>query len=272
VQAIAVQTLRGVADRELIDAFEGRLLALSKAHSLLGRKQWDAVGLRDVVDQILQPFGLNDRRAARFSVAGDDVHLHPNTALTLAMVFHELATNAAKSIGGDKCSTSGAQHRFVVVQYPRITESETSASRTTELDCGVEASFNVMMKIHGSIDPHGLLDSVRLSNPSGCLWMYFSAASVLPPKGSAGQAAEIIDDVCLGSLVTVSSNGRGATYQSAPRTLSRPPMRPACVRVSPGKEDGCSLKPFFVTQRVRRPPGKGGARQPEGKALPPRRL
>jgi PAS domain S-box-containing protein len=96
VQAIAVQTLRGAADRELIDTFEGRLLALSKAHGLLGRKQWEAVGLRDVVDQILQPFGLNDRRATRFSVEGDDVHLHPNTALTLAMVFHELATNAAK--------------------------------------------------------------------------------------------------------------------------------------------------------------------------------
>jgi PAS domain S-box-containing protein len=96
VQAIAVQTLRGVADRELIDAFEGRILALSKAHGLLGRKQWEAVGLRDVVDQILRPFGLNDQRMARFSVEGDDVHLHPNTALTLAMVFHELATNAAK--------------------------------------------------------------------------------------------------------------------------------------------------------------------------------
>jgi hypothetical protein len=58
------------------------------------------------------------------------------------------------TIGGDKCSTSGAQHRFVVVQYPRITESETSASRTTELDCRVEASFDVAVKIHGSIDPH----------------------------------------------------------------------------------------------------------------------
>jgi PAS domain S-box-containing protein len=96
VQAIAVQTLRGVADRELVDAFEGRILALSKAHSLLGRKQWEAVGLRDVVDQILQPFGFKDRRVARFSVEGDDVRLRPNTALTLAMVFHELATNAAK--------------------------------------------------------------------------------------------------------------------------------------------------------------------------------
>jgi hypothetical protein len=40
-------------------------------------------------------------------------------------------------------------------------------------------------------------------------------------------------------------------------------MRPTCVRTSPGKEDGCDLKPFIVTQRVRHPPGKGGARQPE---------
>jgi PAS domain S-box-containing protein len=43
VQAIAVQTLRGVADKEVIDAFEGRILALSKAHTLLGRENWDGV-------------------------------------------------------------------------------------------------------------------------------------------------------------------------------------------------------------------------------------
>jgi two-component sensor histidine kinase len=44
----------------------------------------------------LQPFGLDDRRVIRFSVKGDDVRLQPKAALTLAMVFHELATNAAK--------------------------------------------------------------------------------------------------------------------------------------------------------------------------------
>jgi PAS domain S-box-containing protein len=96
VQAIAVQTLRGAADKEVVDAFEGRILALSKAHSLLGRKHWEAVSLRDVIDQILQPFGLNDCRVARFSVESEDVRLQPKAALTLAMVFHELATNAAK--------------------------------------------------------------------------------------------------------------------------------------------------------------------------------
>jgi PAS domain S-box-containing protein len=96
VQAIAVQTLRGAANKEAVGAFEGRILALSKAHGLLGRKVWEAVSLRDVIEQILQPFGLNDRRVIRFSVEGDDVRLQPKAALTLAMVFHELATNAVK--------------------------------------------------------------------------------------------------------------------------------------------------------------------------------
>ena len=72
VQAIAVQTLRGAANKKVVDTFEGRIMALSKAHSLLGRKHWETISLRDVIDQILQPFGLNDRRVARLSVEGGE--------------------------------------------------------------------------------------------------------------------------------------------------------------------------------------------------------
>jgi len=96
VQAIAVQTLRGAAGKEVVDAFEGRILALSKAHSLLGSKHWEAVSLHEIIDRLLQPFGLNDRRVVRFSVNGDDVRVRPKAALTLALVFQELATNAVK--------------------------------------------------------------------------------------------------------------------------------------------------------------------------------
>jgi PAS domain S-box-containing protein len=96
VMGISTQTLHGVADQEVVNAFEGRILALSKVQSLLGRANWEDVSLHDVLDQILEPFGLNARRASHFSVAGDDVRLRPKTALTLAMVFHELATNAVK--------------------------------------------------------------------------------------------------------------------------------------------------------------------------------
>ena len=38
---------------------------------------------------------------------------------------------------------------------------------------------------------------------------------------------------------------------------------PSLRQESPGKEDGCSLKPFGAVQRVQLPPGKGAARRPE---------
>ena len=94
--AIAKQTLAGAADEEVVGVFKGRILALSKAQALLGRTSWDRVGLRHVIDRILEPFGLHDLRKERFTAAGDDVRLQPKAALSLAMVFHELATNAAK--------------------------------------------------------------------------------------------------------------------------------------------------------------------------------
>ena len=96
VLAIAKQSLRGVAADDVVDTFEGRILALSKVQSLLGRTNWDKLGLRDVIGQILDPFGLNDHRVAHFSIKGENVRLQPKLALTLAMVFHELATNATK--------------------------------------------------------------------------------------------------------------------------------------------------------------------------------
>ena len=96
VLAIAKQTLRGAADPALTALFEGRILALSQGHALLGGAAREAVGLRDMLERILQPFGLDDLAVARFTVVGDDVCLQPKAALKLAMVFHELATNAAK--------------------------------------------------------------------------------------------------------------------------------------------------------------------------------
>lgn len=96
VQAIATQTLRGANDQALVDAFEGRILALSKAHGLLGSENWTGVSLPQVIERILEPFGLNDPQGSRFTVDGPKIRLSPKAALTFAMVFNELATNAAK--------------------------------------------------------------------------------------------------------------------------------------------------------------------------------
>ncbi|RYB01362.1 PAS domain-containing protein [Lichenibacterium ramalinae] len=90
VLAIAGQTLRGMADEQTIDAFEGRILTLSKTHGLLGAKNWDEIGLRNILDQTLETLGIRER----FSVEGDEVPLRSKEALSMTLAFHELASNA----------------------------------------------------------------------------------------------------------------------------------------------------------------------------------
>jgi len=96
VLAIARQTLRGKAQEDVISSFEGRILALAKVQSLLGSINWDRVSLRDVIELTLEPFRPTAVHAANFSVGGVDVRLLPKDALSLALVVHELATNAVQ--------------------------------------------------------------------------------------------------------------------------------------------------------------------------------
>jgi PAS domain S-box-containing protein len=96
VQSIALQTLRGVAPDAVVATLEGRIMAMSRVHSLLGSDHWEAIGLRDVIEAILKPFEGPAGGPNRVVIEGDYLRLSPKPALNLAMVFHELATNAAK--------------------------------------------------------------------------------------------------------------------------------------------------------------------------------
>jgi two-component sensor histidine kinase len=95
VQSIATQTLRNVltADQARRD-IEARLIALSRAHDVLTRENWEGASLREIAAGALAPYrGAGE---ARLLVAGPDVRLSPRMALALAMAFQELATNAVK--------------------------------------------------------------------------------------------------------------------------------------------------------------------------------
>lgn len=94
VQSIASQSFRRDAGNESYRWFEGRLIALSKAHDVLSRENWESADLRDVVGQATAPFQLVGRQ--RFVVHGPALRLRPKAALALAMALHELCTNAGK--------------------------------------------------------------------------------------------------------------------------------------------------------------------------------
>jgi PAS domain S-box-containing protein len=95
VLALSAQTFRTAPSPEAFcEAFEGRLLALSQTHNLLNQSFWTGAGLRDILTQELAPYTDADGRG--FTLDGDDLKLGAVTAITLGMIFHELATNAVK--------------------------------------------------------------------------------------------------------------------------------------------------------------------------------
>jgi PAS domain S-box-containing protein len=97
VQSIVWQALRNASDPKAIrESIESRIFALSRSHDLLTRENWEGAGLRDLVNEAMEPFGAANGRTERFVITGNNIRLPPNVTLALGIAFHELATNAVK--------------------------------------------------------------------------------------------------------------------------------------------------------------------------------
>lgn len=95
VQSLAIQTARTTDTREgFLDALLARLLALSATHNLLTEGAWESASLEDLLLTELAPY--TGHEPSRIVVTGPPLTLYPRVVLALGMVFHELATNAAK--------------------------------------------------------------------------------------------------------------------------------------------------------------------------------
>ncbi|WP_428149522.1 sensor histidine kinase [Brevundimonas sp.] len=92
VQSIAMQTARSHDDpRTFAESFQARLMSLSHTHDLLTRSHWEGADLRAVLEHETDAHG-----PTRIVLNGPPLALGPAMALSLGMIFHELATNAAK--------------------------------------------------------------------------------------------------------------------------------------------------------------------------------
>ncbi len=94
VSAIAKHTLRRATSLEDFGkTFGGRIQALAAAHELVSRGGWHDVPLLDLIEKELLPYAT---RPGRLVTQGAPVWLKPKAALSLGMILHEMATNAAK--------------------------------------------------------------------------------------------------------------------------------------------------------------------------------
>jgi two-component system, chemotaxis family, CheB/CheR fusion protein len=95
IVGVATQTLKRAADPQSFGKdFLDRLHAMARSYELISRDDWTEVSLSDVVRQEIEPLVLN--QGDRVVIDGPTVSLTAKLALSLGMVIHELATNAAK--------------------------------------------------------------------------------------------------------------------------------------------------------------------------------
>jgi two-component sensor histidine kinase len=93
IEAQIRQTARHSGSKhDLAQKLSGRIQALASAHDLLSAEKWKEVDVRTLVEREILPFSGEEQAA----VHGESIRVEPKVAMSLAVVLHELATNAAK--------------------------------------------------------------------------------------------------------------------------------------------------------------------------------
>jgi len=93
VATVAQRTREGSGSMdEFLRLFEGRIQSMANAHALLSRNRWEGVSLADLVHNELAPCA----REGIAKVDGPKVLLSSEATQPIAIVLHELVTNASK--------------------------------------------------------------------------------------------------------------------------------------------------------------------------------
>lgn len=95
VLGLAAQSFRSLPGAEAnVANFNARLNALAAAHNILTERNWEETGSSSIIQGSIAASAGED--AARCFISGDEIELPAQNAVALAMIVHELTTNAIK--------------------------------------------------------------------------------------------------------------------------------------------------------------------------------
>jgi two-component sensor histidine kinase len=77
---------------EFVAALNSRIKSMASTHDILSHHGWQRIPLAELLDHELAPYAVTGNT----ELDGPDIEVTPEAAQVLAMVIHELATNAAK--------------------------------------------------------------------------------------------------------------------------------------------------------------------------------
>ncbi len=93
VSAVAGQTLETSSSMDhFVAAFDGRIRSMATAHELLSTRQWQGMPMAELVRREFAAYA----RSNNTKIDGPEVMLSAEAGQAMAMVIHELVTNAAK--------------------------------------------------------------------------------------------------------------------------------------------------------------------------------
>jgi two-component sensor histidine kinase len=93
VSAVVSRTVEGSrSTADFLEALDGRIRSMAMTHEVLSARRWQGISLATIVRGELAPYATGSNT----EIDGPDVVLPADVGQALAMVLHELVTNAAK--------------------------------------------------------------------------------------------------------------------------------------------------------------------------------
>jgi len=93
VSAVASHTLNTSSSMvDFATALDGRVQSMARTHELLSASRWQGISVAELVQRELAPYATSGNT----EINGPEIRLRAEAGQVMAMVLHELATNAAK--------------------------------------------------------------------------------------------------------------------------------------------------------------------------------
>jgi PAS domain S-box-containing protein len=201
VSSVVSQT--GVGSRSVanfVAALDGRLRSMATTHELLSSNRWQGISLTELIRHELAPYATRHNT----KISGPEVVLRPEAGQAMAMVLHELATNAAKygalstkegrvSIQWDR-RLNGHPLRLVLEWQeiggpPVVTPDKSSFGTSTIRDL-------IPYELGGSVDFSLAAEGVRCRVELPVDWLRSGGDSVSEPGAHASLRTSAVSTKC----------------------------------------------------------------------------
>ncbi|MGO4717287.1 sensor histidine kinase [Bradyrhizobium sp. 2TAF24] len=174
VQSIASLSFRHSQGPDALRGFQDRLQALVRSHDLLTQRNWEHADITDIMKVSLAP--LQGDKSHRFALFGPAVDLPPTSAVPVAMIVHELCTNAMKygALSNDRGTvtlrwSATPDARGTAVSMTWSEAGGPPVERPQQEGFGSRLIANLTRQMHGGVEvrypPSGLVCHLKFVAP-----------------------------------------------------------------------------------------------------------